>query len=173
MALAAIGSGTSITYRDRTGNSGTPRIVTSGTFRASDTFYPGRAQTVNITVHGNLSAASFGAEVAVERGRISSGTGSGLAVWSRVSTTRADSQNFSGTWAAPQISQVILRTQFSGSPVDPSTGTLVSGAAATQLGVTLATSDLLNAKDGARIIARCVSGALASGDYLYFAVEAG
>lgn len=176
VVLALIGSGTSLTYRDGKGNSGTPRISYSGVFRASDTFYPGRAQQTSITVTGIVGTGPFGVEVAVERQRlpgINSGTASGIPVWSRVSTVRLDNQAYSGNWGAPMPSQVITRVNMSGAAVDTSSGLIGSGSAAFTMGVVLATTDLLNAKDGARVIARATSGALLSGDYLLFSVDAG
>jgi len=178
VVLALIGSGTSLSYL--TGNaasggvSGVPRISYSGVFRASDTFYPGRAQNTSITVAGLINTGPFGVEVAVERLRlpgINSGSASGIPVWSRVSTVRLDNQAYSGNWGAPMPSQTITRLNMSGAAVDTSSGTIGSGSAAMTLGVVLTTTDLVNAKDGARVIARATSGAFGSGDYVLFSVD--
>lgn len=172
--LQLVGSGTVTSYINKGGASGVPRISTSGVFRASDTFYPGAKGNAAISVQGTIGATAFGVVVGVERIR-NDPNNSGRPAWSKVGTYRTDQESYSGVlgFAAPQLTQTILRTDFSGSLVDTSSGALVSGGAGTTLAVTLTTQDLFLATGGARVIARACSGAFLSGDTVTFAVDCG
>lgn len=181
VVLSLIGSGTTTGgYIAPNNTSGTPKIAASGVFRASDTFLTGVANQTSISVYGNVGATAFGCVVGVERQRYDQ-LNSGQTKWSLVGTSRLDQQVssggiYSGTGGAvpPRQFQTLLATDFSGFLVDSSPGSLLSGGTSGErLAVTLVTVDALNATGGARVIARPCSGTFSSGDYLFFAVEAG
>ena len=164
IVLLALGSGTT-QVSAAPGYSGTPRIMYSGTYRASDPFHVGAAGVVAVTVQGNIAVSGTGVVVGVERQRSDfSPTTSGLSRWSLVTTTRTDQSG------AAQLHQ-INKTAWAGQNVDTSSGLIGSGTATESLAVTLITTDLA-AAGPSRVIARAFSGTFASGDYIICAVDA-
>lgn len=172
LVLYAIGSGTSVSFKNPAGISGTPRIVSSGVYRASDTFYAGAMGTTTISVLGNVGATAFGVVVGVERRQYDAANAANLQ-WSPVSTVRLDAQVYSGGPIGPAKLQTIARTDFNGLAVDEGDGLLASGNSAESLSITLKTTDLFLGTGGARLILRACSGALLSGDFVACSVATG
>lgn len=159
-----IGSGTT-KAATAPGYPGTPRILQSGDFRFSDTFNPGNASVVAVTVQGTLLVSGKTVVVGIERQRSNvSPTSSGLAKWSLVQSTRTDTGVSSG------IQVITTPAAFTGQAVDTSSGLLVSGTAAESLAVTLTTTNLIGAGN-ARVIVAAGNGILASGDFVLVSVD--
>jgi hypothetical protein len=170
VVLLAIGSGTT-QAATAPGYGGTPRIMMSGTYRASDSFAVGAASVVAVTVQGNILVSGTGVTVGIERQRndLSPST-SGLAKWSLVTSTRTDLGGGVIGSGAAQLHN-INKSAWTGQNVDTSSGLIASGTAAESLAVTLLTTDLA-ASTNARLIVRTFSGFMASGDFVIASVDA-
>lgn len=163
IVLMALGSGTTA-VSVAPGYSGTPRIMYSGTFRASDSFDAGNAGMVAVTVQSNIATSGAGLLVGLERQR-AGGTPqfSGQPKWSLVTSYRSD------VGSGGQIHQLV-KSAFAGRLVDTSNGLIGSGSATETLAITL-TTDQLQAAGPSRVIAAVFSGSFGSGDWALVSVD--